>query len=458
MLTGTPGWLLCVVAITIVWIVLYVRRGPAESLAAAMVLSFLCPVWVKLTIAGIPLTVQTTIAIIALLGYTVHPRGQIWTPLTMLDVCIGLMCVVHALSDGLVDGVSVVLPIRVYGEWVLPYVAGRYAIADRTSPDEIARWVPAVLIVLGVASVVEAVTRVNPFELVFGERPLEGFPRTASRLGYKRAYGTVLHPIFYGMLMLILLPWLSVLMTRERTARERSLSIIALVVTAAGITGTVSRIPWLGMLAGSAILMAFCYRWLRWPVALSAAGSILCLVLLPNETADALSRWTGGGDTKSPVAIDGKLVEYTSTRSRLLIVPAYRDALRTARVTGYGTALTTGFPPRIPYLQTDTNSAQRLKNVDNAYVLLTLRFGWLGLAALTALLATGLGTAISLYRDRPDQKILASLTALLMVVLPALTMTWMSYDFGFELLWTLGVLSGLSSARLGARAAWRLRT
>ena len=451
MLSSHAGWILAVAAIAVVWLERVIRKGPAAALGPAMVLSFVFPVWLRFDIAGMPFGVRTSVACIAMLGYAVHPKGKILSPLTLLDVCVAMMVTVHVLADSMASGFDAVLPFRAYGEWALPYVAGRFAIHGRGDTRALAKWVPAVLLVLGFFGCIEAVTKINPFEVIFGERPLEGFPRTAQRLGLKRAYGTVLHPVFYGMLIVGLMPWLTVFCTSDSSVRTRWTAAAAAIVAAAGVTATVSRSSWLAMIAATAVLLAVWYRWLRWPVALTTISAVACVILIPNQTADALSAWTGGGDRRSIVEINGEAVEYSSSRNRLLILPAYGEALRYARMTGYGTEATSTFPPRIPYLQSEKLSVDRLKNVDNAYVLIALRFGWLGMVALSLLLLTGAGTAFHLYRDRPDQHLTAALGSMLVVLIPTLLMTWMSYDFGFMILWTLGILAGLSSAQIRSR-------
>jgi hypothetical protein len=455
MFSNAAGWALAVSAVTAIWLVVLLRKGPVTALGIAVVLSFAFPVWLKFEIVGLPFGVRTTVAAVAMIGYAVHPSGKIISPLTLLDLCVAMMVVVHVLADSMATGLTTALPLRAYGEWALPYIAGRFAIRDCTDLPVIARAVLGVLVLLGLMSCVEAVTRINPFELIFGERPLEGFPRTVSRLGLKRSYGTVLHPIFYGMLIFGLMPWLTAFFTSHSARALRVAAAIAVLVSAAGVTATVSRIPFFAMSASTAVLLAVWYRWLRWPVALTASVAVACIILAPEQTVDKLSRWTGGGDRASVVDIDGKAANYSSSRNRLLIVRAYGDALRFARMTGYGTEATSTFPPRIPYLQSETLSVERLRNVDNAFVLIALRFGWLGMSVLLLMLIAGVGTAFRLYSDRPDQNLIAGLGCMLAILIPTLLLTWMSYDFGLMILWTLGILAGLSSAQIQSRLQHR---
>ena len=62
-------------------------------------------------------------------------------------------------------------------------------------------------------------------------------------------------------------------------------------------------------------------------------------------------------------------------------------------------------------------------------------------------------TELSLYFEPSDQLFPGAVACLLMVVAGfSLLLVFMSYDFGLPLLWTIGVLSGLASARTGERS------
>ena len=191
MLGNFEGWLVSVVAIVICWTYLLYHHGPSIALGVSVVLSFCFPVWLVVDVGGLPLSVQTATAIMAMLGYVVHPEGRILSPLTLLDFCIALMCICHVTADSFATGFTIALPFRAYGEWALPFVAGRFAIRDKESLKRLAPWVVAVLFFLGVMSCCEALTKVNPFELVFGSRPEGLAHRNAARewfLSHRQAY------------------------------------------------------------------------------------------------------------------------------------------------------------------------------------------------------------------------------------------------------------------------------
>lgn len=448
MLSGSAGWLLAVVLICAVWICLLIRKGPSVALSAAMVMSFAFPVWIKQEVFGLPFNVSTSIACIALLGYTFHPQGKIISPLTLLDACIELMFLTHVLADSMAAGLTLALPCRAYGEWFLPYLAGRFAIRDRNDLRVIAPWVVGVLVILGISACIETVTKVNLFEQVFGNRPVELAKRSVERFGLKRAFGNAMHPIYFGMLIVVLMPWQVCLWKSFESSRVRAMAAFAAVTTLAGIVCTVSRTPLMTVLVTVSLVLALRYRPLRWPLGLSIAMAIAGFLAFPIPVTDAISRWTGGGDRVRLIEVDGKVVEFSGSRSRLLVLPTYADALLKAGPTGYGSEALSTFPPKIPYMEGKAELSDSMKVIDNAYVVMALRFGWLGGSCLVMLFLAAIMTGLSLHFDRPDQLLPGTIACLLTVIASfSLLMVSMNYDFGFPILWTMGILSGLASAR-----------
>jgi hypothetical protein len=79
--------------------------------------------------------------------------------------------------------------------------------------------------------------------------------------------------------------------------------------------------------------------------------------------------------------------------------------------------------------------------VDNAYVLFTLRSGDLGVFALIRLLAAMI-TAVKASRDVELQHLFAAICGSLVGLAALLLSLWFCCDFGFTVLWTMGILSG----------------
>ena len=292
----------------------------------------------------------------------------------------------------------------------------------------------------------ESLTNLNPFEFVFGNRPAELCPQNAARNGWKRAFGPTTHPIFFGMLISVLMPWLVCFWQSTESRRLRCLTIFAGVISLAGLDFTGSRTPELAVLIAAALTLALRFKVLRWPLGLSLALVVAGFAAYPNEVTDAVSRWTGGGDKQHWIEIDKKPVVTSSSQSRLNVFGVYKKALMNAGPFGYGSKATTGFPVRIPGMEGKFKSANIPPMIDNAYILLTLRFGLVGCACLVILFLTAIRTGLSLYFERPDQ-LFPVVVAFLLIVIScvSLLLVFMSYDFGLPILWTIGVLSGIDS-------------
>ncbi len=449
MLNTVQGWSLCLIFISVIWLYLMIRKGPVAAVGAAIALSFAFPVWIKVDIGGLPIDVRTAIACIAMLVYVVHREGRILSPLTLLDCCIALMCVSHIATDYFATGLTPILPFRAYGEWALPYVAGRYAIRDRNDLKWIAPWVAGVLLFLGVMSCIESLSTVNPFEVIFGNRPTELASRNAARLGLKRAFGPTTHPIFLGMVLAVLMPWLSCMWQSFESRKMRAVTAFAGLVGFAGAVCTVSRTPVISILVTAVLILPLKFKSSRWLFGITLMLAVAGFAAFPDEVMDTVSRWTGGGDRPWLIEVDGEAVVTSSSRTRLHVFGVYSEALVKAGLFGYGSEATDGFPLRIQNMESRVKSQHLFHQVDNAYILLTLRLGWLGGGCLVILFLTAIATGLSLHFDRPDQ-MFPGVTGCMLTAIAgfSLLMVFMSYDFGLPILWTIGVLSGLASARI----------
>ena len=113
----------------------------------------------------------------------------------------------HISADVTADGWTFATLFRAYGEWILPYVAGRLAIKTADDLKLLLPWVSGVVIALSLCAIVESLLGFNVVEMLFGDRPVAGFARNASRFGMKRAFVNTMHPIFYAIQLLILAPF-----------------------------------------------------------------------------------------------------------------------------------------------------------------------------------------------------------------------------------------------------------
>ena len=350
----------------------------------------------------------------------------------------------HISADVTADGWTFATLFRAYGEWILPYVAGRLAIKTADDLKLLLPWVSGVVIALSLCAIVESLLGFNVVEMLFGDRPVAGFARNASRFGMKRAFVNTMHPIFFAIQLLILAPFCFGMIAKKSDWIRKMLAWVSLLLTALGISATVSRGPMLAFVMMLAVLVFITFRLIRWPVVIGLAILVVVVSVAPSATLNFLGEQVG--ERKTMVEIDGEAMVFSGTNNRFLIFSAYGDALRHAGLAGYGTKLTTGFPPNIPYLQTSRRSIEKLKYIDNAYVLLTLRFGFLGLCAFVFLMLSGIYTAVSLRKLTPDEPFYVAVCGGLIGFAAVMMTVWMSYDFGFIYLWMLGILAGCAVA------------
>ena len=178
---------MCVVLISAVGAWIFLKYGASEALGNAVVLTFGLPVWLTVPIAGMPIGIRTFVGLAFLVAFAFRGPWKILSPLTFLDATVIGIVILHMISDMYYGASAVAVWNQAYGEWGIPYAAGRYAMRSQRSLEQLAWCVTAVLVVLAVGGIIEMVSGINLWEVVFGIRPEEGFTRKAARFGFKRA-------------------------------------------------------------------------------------------------------------------------------------------------------------------------------------------------------------------------------------------------------------------------------
>lgn len=445
MLPTLVGWLLCVVLICAVGAWIFVKYGVSESLAIAVVLTFAVPVWLEVPLGGIPVSVRTFVGLAALIAFALRNPWNLFSPLTLLDVTVIGMVALHMASDMYHGWHGFAAWCQAYGEWGIPYAAGRYAMRNSRFLEPLAWCATGVVVVLALGGLMEMLFKVNPWEVVFGLRPVEGFWRGSSRFGMKRAYGTTLHPIFFGLLILTLFPWA---ITLAAWVKERKQKVGALGATLVGIAGVISSLSRGPFLAIPLFFAAIAAIWIKWVRAILLVGGVAAAGWIAvdfNGVMGLFEKLTNERRQESKFTLDGEALPANSVAQRYVQWKIWWPALKESGGLGYGTSATTGFPPDVPYQLADEKARERFKYVDNAFILTGLRFGWTGVALFSLLFIAAIWTGVRLSWDRSVGILGGSLAAMAFSMLAALWTVWFSYDMGFEVLWSFGVLGGLAS-------------
>ena len=444
-------WLACFLTLIMILLWQVWSAGPRQALGVVFVLSFLFPSWLILHVAGLPIHLQAAAGLAGLAAFCIHPSATISWRLTPVDMLGLAFFGLHILSDWNADGVSLTVPLRAYGEWAVPLLAGRFALQNIDDVRKLLPYVVIVGVILASIAAMESVTGTNPAELIFGNRPMEQIPRDMSRLGLQRAFGTTTHPIYFGALQTLIFPWTLYAASRTQRGAGPDWWRWAPWFSVAGVFFTISRGPILALgviLYVTAVITKPAYRKILWLLVFVA---IVAGVIGWRSILDAFNRW--GGELrpkKQPaptIVIDEQKYIYSGTLTRLYLFDVYSLAIRRAGWLGFGTARTTGFPVRVPVGHQHTETVKRLPWIDNAYILLILRFGYLGCAVFTMLGIASVVAYVGMI-NRPFARGIIFCAAAgggLVASGLLLTTVWMPHDFGFWLLWMIGTSSGLSA-------------
>jgi hypothetical protein len=438
------AWLTCCLLLGAIVVVTAWKVGPRYALGVGVVLSMLVPSWLVWDAGSLPIDVHLVAALAGLAAYVCHPQTRLRSPLVAIDWALIGVGVVHLLSDTYNEGFHFTHLLRIYGEWAVPYLAGRLAVHSFDDAKKLAPVACAVCIVLVIWAGIEALTLSNPVNVLVGQRP-EGLTRMVDlRMGLKRAEGPTVNPIHFGMLLLVLVPWTAYAARRAYRGKAWRFWLAAPAAVAVGIILTGSRSAMFA-LAASAYIVAG----LRWRAArrwLFGAAAVAAVLVYWQQAAviDALHAWSGDKGTKG-VVMDGKEVEYSGTLHRLELPRLYRGAMKKAGWIGFGTEVATTIPLPIAVTGTEAAPMQVLQYIDNHYILMRLRFGYLGTAAFCLFfLSVVVSMSLAGMRLGGSDGLLCAwigaTTASLMLVL--LTVSFAN-DFRFFWMWATGVAAGL---------------
>jgi len=444
LLWGIP--VVCLLA-TFLGIALW-TKNPAMAMGIAIPLVFLFPAWAKCSTGIEPIDIKSTATIGMLCLYSFLPGATYPWRLVLADYFMLGLLAVHLISDTYHDGLSLAIPAIAYVEWLVPYLAGRLCFQRIEDVEKI--W-PVVVYIggyLAVLSITESVLLLNLLEWLWGERPLERFPRNVLRWGWRRSYVICLHPLYMGVLSIWLWSWM--LFGGLRSLRGRA-SVAWLFLVPLGLVGVLasgSRGPILAI--PLVILGAVFCQLPRWRTTLAIGMVCACLLVIwfREPVQATLDVWSGerrDWNSSRQIFIDDKFQEYSSLRTRSLLWTIYRKPFWNSGLLGYGTTNCGTFPVNVPLSAQELNVRRELWMIDNTYLLVALRFGFLGLFSFLGLLLSSLWQWIRIA-DSPGTKSIdlastafgGSISTIFLI-----GSVWMPYDFGFFLLWMIGASSGL---------------
>ena len=441
-------WVISIAGLVLLWLWIAYRSGPHAAMGITVLVATLIPTWSVCEIAGLNVYVRDIASLICLGLYCFHPRSTYPIRLGILDCLMLVWLTLHIISDGRNDSWSWTLFVRAYAEWGVPYIAARLAFSDEDAVEKMMPWGAGVAAFLGLYAIGESLTGLHPYEWIFDHRPDENFARDSVRWGLRRPWGPTAHAIYFGFVQVILAPWAWMMTVRAYRAKASFVWIGAAALSTAGIFFSVSRAPLMGIVLLLLVALAILIKQSRIPLGI-AMGLVLIAGVIKHEEVIRWLEQSGESSTNARkgqmIMVDGKQVEYSGTMTRVYLFSIYKRAISVAGFTGFGTQRTSVFPPRIPMGAEDQKTWELVRFVDNSYVLMTLRFGWLAgiLLATLGVMTTFTWARLAHVARETDVKVMAAMLAGTMVASMFVLFTvWLAHDFSYLIFWLFGTASG----------------
>ncbi|TWT52128.1 O-antigen ligase family protein [Allorhodopirellula solitaria] len=429
------------------------RWGRSQALGVGMAISMLSGTWFELDIAGLPISVATSTAIVLLIAYCIHSGRSIWSPVCGLDLAVGALALWNVIVDLNHSSGIVATGVRAYGEWVLPYVAGRYAVLHRGSLSALSPWFCGVVTAIAAGAVFEAFTSTNVWDQYLVPVDDKVLRPTGKRYGLLyRATGPTRHPIFLGLLMICMPPWFIANIEALRSNASRVPAMLWSGITIiAGILSTVSRGPLIGLVIASSFFVGLRSVFMRAVLLCSVLVGCVLVSMYWTSALALIDSTERKNSRRQVVVIDDQPELYSGSRNRVFVNRIYGPIVLRGGLMGYGTAATTGFPPNVPGLPTDPEVRHRLRVVDNSFINVGLRLGIVGLTLFVGVIGTAIATLITMRRNASTtfypvgDYTIDAMASCLFAMSTLLATVFLAYDFAFWMLFQIGVVGGLAS-------------
>ena len=429
------------------------RFGKENALGVGMACSMLAASWYDIRFGAVPMSVASATAALLMIAYCLHSGAKIWSPLTMIDLSVAVLVIWHVIVDVHYGGPFTLTSFTSYGEWGLPYVAGRFAFQERGSLHRLAPFFAVAAVLISVLTVVETLTAINVWEWISPRDDRVWFLRVQRYGLLYRSSGPTRHAIFLGVILLTMIPFVFAVFDSSKADKQRRrISLAAIAILAAGILATASRGP---VLAGILVVigsLAYRYTIARNVTGVAAAVLAAVVFLFPNQMLELLeANPLGRGHSNVVQLKEGQEAEiHTGTRNRLMLFKVYGPLVVKGGLIGYGSEASRGFPPNnIPGLPEDPAVRERVGIVDNTFIGMGLRFGMVGLAILVACFVSTIVTTIMMvpqastyFYPHSSLTIVVFAATIAAVGLELLTV-YFDHDHGFWVLFAMGVVAGL---------------
>jgi hypothetical protein len=217
----------------------------------------------------------------------------------------------------------------------------------------------------------------------------------------------------------------------------------------AGVFCTGSRSALVAYVLVVAIGLAAAVPAIRIPAIVLVAIAVPIGLYNQERISDAVTRLGERINVQRSIEIDGRKEQITYTGTRFYLLKVYWPAIQRAGWLGFGTEAISTFPVKLPPGLVDPKAREEVPFIDNQFVLMTLRFGWAGVAVFTLslLLAALAWFQRGAAMNSSHAAVSFYVGGTILAVGAGLLTVWMPHDIGFPLLWWMGAGSSTLSVR-----------
>lgn len=425
-------------------------RGRAAAACTGWAAAMLLPVWLSKKLGATVIDARVTFAVLlAGLALLFVDRRQIrWAGFLLADAIVLGLVLTQSWSMHLAGDFKVSVAIQLMCHWLVPYVFGRLLICTVGDVRLLTRTAVFTVMILSTVGVIECITGKNLINIMFFGSV---FLLQGDRFGLHRAIGSMDHPIYFGILVLLLLPWALHASKLARQGAGPAWWRLAPYMAAAGVASSLSRGPILGvglLVAGT----AYVHRpRLRMPMTTCAIAAAVVVMLNASASLDVLHKSSGEEPLDvsqtvgvrlvgepATVVIDQRQHVYNGTTHRYLQFLVFSQAARDAGWFGFGKWGT--HPEHVVYLEPEWRNF--FWSIDNHYILMTLESGRLGIGLFIALgLVTCVYASKMAFQDAvPQREIISGMLVGVAISMLLLLTVWFAPSFGFFWLMNIGMV------------------
>lgn len=416
-------------------------HGPRVALWRCWIfVLFFAPIWMFDASTSLLVDFRSAVAFACLLGFAMKPEEFPQTRLTIADVLLACLIITQIIAQLRVGPFGPLTAPEIIRFWLLPYLMGRFFFHSTNDINKVLPLITKCLVILSIYAIIESVIKVNIVNKILGRtygvlEAGEGY-----RMGLKRAQGPLDHPIFFGLMLVLLFP-LGLEAMRKAWQKEgpRWWLFVPIAVFGA-LFGTVSRGPQIASIFTT--IVAIFFRFPKWRLTFAILGIVGAITIVTSKdmVMDALSKWAGEKEEeKRMLVINGEEVEYSGTNHRILLFSVYKEPIEKCGLFGFGY--------HMKGVEIDEELAQRFGSIDCHYLLFMLRYGY-----LVVFFFLSLGIISLLYLGKiawnpalPHAGLAGGMFGAIFSVMFVLLSVWFAPDFGYVWLFFVGLASNLHS-------------